>query len=278
MPTLSRRRTWPPTHGSLYVPAGGGGGGFTAAGVHFDGATEYFRNAGGFGNSNSKQGTVSMWVNVAANGAIFGWQNSGFSASGFSVRSQNQFILFKLFDPAGVGEIGTISPNSGFGSGGGIPPDSTAYDWRTLGWRWLAFSWDLASTARMQCASNVYTTAGSLDLFDGSSITDNTVSYPATGYPTIGSFGFGNSPYTGDLAEFIFFSGTSLDLSNSTVRAKFISASGHPVDLGTTGNIPTGSNPTFYFKGPAAGFGTNAAGTGDMIVGSGAVTDSSTNP
>jgi|RhiMethySRZTD1v2_1073278.scaffolds.fasta_scaffold165937_2 hypothetical protein len=279
MPIISKRKLI--TNVAAYAPAaGGGGGGFTANGVQFGGSTDYIVDpppASFTGLTNSKTGTISMWINVAANGEIVSTQTTGFVPAGIQVRSLNTFIQCKLFNSAGT-EIANIAPNSGFGSGAGIPPDTTSYDWRTLGWRWLAFSWNLAGTARMQAASNVYTTAGSLDLFDGSSITDDTVSYPV-GYSFVGSHGFGSAGYSGGLAELIFFGGTSLDLSNSTVRSKFISASGHPVDLGSTGSIPTGSNPTYYFKGPAASFATNAAGTGNLALWDGsAVTNSSTNP
>ena len=43
---------------------------------------------------------------------------------------------------------------------------------------------------------------GGLDLFDGSSITDDTVNFPV-GYSFVGSHGFGAAGYSGGLAELI---------------------------------------------------------------------------
>ena len=280
MPIISKRKLI--TNVAAYAPAGGGGGGFTANGVQFGGSTDYILGASPPANftglTDSKAGTVSMWVNVVANGYPVSWQTTAFGATGLRIRSQATFMQLQAYDSTGT-KIVDIAPNSGFGSLGGIPSDATAYDWRTLGWRWVAFSWNTAGGARMQSASNVYATGGGIDLFDGSTMTsDGIVNYPSA-YIFLGSVGFGGSCYSGGLAELIFWGGLSMDLSDTATIRKLISSSGHPVDVGSTGSIPTGSNPTFYFKGPAASFATNAAGTGNMVLQDGsAVTNSSTNP
>ena len=47
-----------------------------------------------------------------------------------------------------------------------------------------------------------------------------------------------------------------IDLTNSTNRAKFYN-SGSPVDLGSDGSTPTGSQPLNFFSGPASNWSTN---------------------
>jgi hypothetical protein len=133
----------------------------------------------------------------------------------------------------------------------------------------------------MQCYTSAFNSTGAQDEFDGNSTTNNTLQYDTTtanfgkNY-TIGSLGSLNGPFTGDLAELYMITGTSLDLSNSTNMRKFISATGSPVDLGTTGSAPTGTIPLLYFKGGASTFLTNQAGKGDLTVDDGTLTNSVT--
>jgi hypothetical protein len=90
-----------------------------------------------------------------------------------------------------------------------------------------------------------------------------------------------NNKFNGDLAEFYFNIAASLDITQESNRTLFRTASGKPVNLGTTGELPTGSAPINYFhldKGEsAANFATNR-GTGGNFTITGALTTSATSP
>lgn len=60
-------------------------------------------------------------------------------------------------------------------------------------------------------------------------------------------------------------------------RRKFFDASGKPVYLGESGEIPTGVAPAIFFSGNATGFATNR-GTGGAFTLVGALTNASTSP
>jgi hypothetical protein len=70
-----------------------------------------------------------------------------------------------------------------------------------------------------------------------------------------------------------------LDLSIESNRRKFISASGTPVNLGTDGNIPTGTQPLIYLSGPATNWnaGKNFGSWSGFTV-HGTVTDCTSSP
>lgn len=65
-------------------------------------------------------------------------------------------------------------------------------------------------------------------------------------------------------------------LDPATYLSKFISG-GKPVDLGTNGETPTGSSPTYFFSGNASSFPTNK-GTGSSATVIGSISNSSTHP
>lgn len=87
---------------------------------------------------------------------------------------------------------------------------------------------------------------------------------------------------TGDWADFWFdVGGTSLldgsgNIAEST-RRKFISATGKPVDLGSTGEKPTGNSPTIFMSGNHTKFPINK-GTGGAFTLRGTITDATTSP
>ncbi|WP_426032719.1 LamG-like jellyroll fold domain-containing protein [Cypionkella sp. TWP1-2-1b2] len=90
-----------------------------------------------------------------------------------------------------------------------------------------------------------------------------------------GSNTIGTSIWKGDLAHFWFSTTQTLDITNSTNRAKFVSA-GVPVNQGGNGAIPTGTVPEFYLDGAGAAWSNQ--GTGGALTVTGALTASSTTP
>lgn len=79
-----------------------------------------------------------------------------------------------------------------------------------------------------------------------------------------------------DLAE-VWLDDSYMDVRDSSVYRKFISAAGKPVSLGANGSKPTGSAPLIYLRGPAASVATNKGTGGDFTV-TGTLTDASTSP
>jgi hypothetical protein len=85
--------------------------------------------------------------------------------------------------------------------------------------------------------------------------------------------------FKGDVADFYINPTAAPDLSVTANRRLFRSASGHPVDLGSDGHIPTGSVSMLYMSGPLASWATNK-GSGGIFTNSitGALLAASSNP
>jgi len=97
---------------------------------------------------------------------------------------------------------------------------------------------------------------------------------------TIGSNASGATLLNGDLAEFYYNPGTSLDFSDAANRAKF-SEDGKPIFLGLDGSLPTGAAPVLYLHQDAgeapANFKDNKGTGGDYTI-TGTLTASPTSP
>lgn len=107
-------------------------------------------------------------------------------------------------------------------------------------------------------------------------IANNTINFDATGQKQVSQTFV---RYTGDLADLYINLNTYMDLTVAGNRAKFFSAGGAPVDLGSDGSTPTGSAPTLYMHGAVATWHVNDGAGGDIFtVTSGALTAASTNP
>lgn len=79
------------------------------------------------------------------------------------------------------------------------------------------------------------------------------------------------------MADLYFNSVTFLDLSVSSNLELFIK-SGKPVNLGTTGQTPTGSSPLVFDTGDATTFATNVGGGGGWTLQAGGITTDSNGP
>lgn len=140
----------------------------------------------------------------------------------------------------------------------------------TSDWNHVLAAWDLSSDATCHLYTN-----GS----DNTSLsirTNNAIDYTQADW-FVGRY---NTPATtgrliGDLAE-VWFDDSYLDITSSVVRETF-ARNGRPVSLGSSGQLPTGSAPKIYLRGPGSSFGTNS-GTGGNFTASGAFGDASTKP
>lgn len=89
--------------------------------------------------------------------------------------------------------------------------------------------------------------------------------------------GTGQLPPVQDMADLWIDVGMAIDFSVQANRRRFINATLKPVDLGTNGELPTGSRPTFFFSGDAGKFAVNK-GTGGPFVVTGSLTNASSSP
>lgn len=109
-----------------------------------------------------------------------------------------------------------------------------------------------------------------------------TVGYAASDW-SMGAAGNGIQPFTGCLADLLFWEGQSVDLSVTANRRFFISAAGKPVPPGSNGSVPLGGvvpNAFFHLdKAEAvANFLTNRGSGGNFTLARGTMTTGSSSP
>jgi len=80
-----------------------------------------------------------------------------------------------------------------------------------------------------------------------------------------------------EIADLYLNTATSLDLSSTANRRKFISAEDKPVDLGSDGSTPTGTAPLIFLSNPTATW-QNNLGSGGNFNENGALTDAGDSP
>lgn len=228
---------------------------FAANAVTFDGTNDYFSGEALSGLSDSKTGTLSVWLKFAAGGDLVEQTiiASGNGRFRFYRRDDNLLII------------------DGFNAvGGQILGVYLSSIESTDGWVHALASWDLAAgTIQFYktdvSGANVYTNS------------NDTIQYNDNTYRVCNENGAGNQKLNGDIAELWFMPGVALDLSNSANRRKFISAGGKPVSLGSDGSTPTGSAPLIFLSGATASWQTND-GTGGGFTLNGTLTTASTSP
>lgn len=108
-------------------------------------------------------------------------------------------------------------------------------------WHHLLWSWD-ADAGRYQIWVNNTEVLGTYDIAAPLGLNDTITR------ASVGSETSGGNKWIGSIAEVWISTTQSLDISDADNRAKFISA-GAPVDLGATGQLPTGTQPEHYLKG-----------------------------
>ena len=106
-----------------------------------------------------------------------------------------------------------------------------------------------------------------IDVDDKNEVTlvDLAIDYtqPAWG---IGASSVGGLLFDGVISELYFNTAEYLDFSIEANRRLFISADGYPVDLGLSGQKPTGTAPIVYMRSPADNAGLNSGTGGDFTI------------
>lgn len=247
------------TPGQISAPISASSGYSDYDAVLFDGTNDYLsRGAVMTGAADGPQGIFSMWVNVTS-----------LAAANFplSVRYGGG-ALFSFRTDATTGKVRIILSNIA-GTSTYTYVSSVAV---SLGvWTNILASWDMnagAGSKTMKLMLN-----GVQDT--GATITDAdlafNVAYGALsdGWNVASQASF--PAYTGCMAEFYFNTVTYMDVTQASNLAKFYSA-GKPVNLGTVGATPTGTQPLVLdhiaAAASATGFGTNlGSGGGWTIIG-----------
>lgn len=223
----------------------------------FDGTNDYSnRGANLTGISDGKEGTLSVWVRVdGGNGTrrtIFGTYNgASFGTFQVELQANNTFLVYAETPP-----VLSVALNIS---------STTAYTAGTI-WRHLLASWKLDTAGARHLYIN--------DVSDLTVTTFNnaTIDY-TSGATAIGALPLdGTLKFNGCIAE-MWFSPTYIDLSIEANRRKFINADRKPVDLGDSGQNPTGNIPILFTK----NFATNL-GTGGNFTITGSLDAASTSP
>lgn len=251
------------------VGAGSPPAAFTAEAVTFDGTNDYMSKASGLtGQADGKEFTFSCWVRFPSLDAVtrrlFQYVDDPVTNLYFTIHGFHS--TNRVFRVQGDNASGTTVLL--------VDLDGTAGGWEPFAGRWyhMLISCDLATTTYHCYIDDIDETV------TPTTITNDNIDF--TGHKWgIGDYwngGAGN--FMGDVSE-MYFTDEYIDITVEANRRKFISAAGVPVDLGSSGGTPTGTDALLYYKGAASVWnaGTNS-GTGGNFTMTGAVADSSNEP
>ena len=191
----------------------------------FDGSNDYLsRGASLTGIADSKSMIFSAWVKFDGGDStdqyLFYVGNAGFRIT----RNSSNILTVEGFDPS---TILVMTSNVTYTADGQ--------------WHHILASCDLANTQGWLYIDDV-------DVLDvGAIFTNSNIAWNTNNAGcSVGASYSGTSKFNGRLAEVYFQDGEFLNLSTTSNRRKFISADLEPVDLGSDGSTPTGTQPILY--------------------------------
>ena len=224
---------------------------FVARSAYFDGASN-LRNIA-LSVAGGSKGMASFWFRQpatwTASQTVFEARVGGTAVLSAGASSSGR-VSFRLNQDGTASDVFTTAANTFVGGN----------------WYHVLWAWDYAN-ARFQLyvngvalntASYLFTGGTKFDL-DGATITG----------VGVGSGSSGASIWTGDIGHLYVNLTETLNLSVQANREKF-ALSGHPVNLGANGQMPTGSVPQFYCDGDGAAW--NNLGTAGALSVTGALT------
>ena len=125
-------------------------------------------------------------------------------------------------------------------------------------WQHIICSWDLGTAGNRKIYIDGVDKTAQLVFTTG-----QTIHYESTNVYVIA--GAAHTIAAFDLAEVYFtVPAAYFDLATAGNREKFRSAGGLPVDLGSDGSTPTGTQPYVYLKSPFSSFGVNSGSGGNF--------------
>lgn len=232
---------------------------YYARAVVFDGTNDYLNRAALTGVADGTSGTVSMWLRFTGKddqnqfifdqGALFRFSREQSDAVTVAYRRKLSITL----------QASGPSIRINYRSGMALELNN---------WYSILISWNTASSIEVYI-NDVLDTPALLTVVAGN------INYDLPIY--VGSTTVPANQMQADAAEIWMDLTTKIDFAVEANRRLFIDPGGKPVFLGENGELPTGSSPDVYLKGPAASWGTNY-GTGGNFTVVGTFTDASTSP
>lgn len=244
----------------------GSSGSLTCDAADFDGTNDYLTRANLTGIADSKVGTLSIWVrrDQATNAETF----FTITNPSTTVNALQLFVLSSGSSSATQLRLRMTDTNDviiNCTASGGLAATAT--------WYHVLYSWDLATSVHRVYINDVErlgTASGSANF---------AVDYDAANTVRVGADQFA-AKFDGCVAE-VYFTTEFIDVSVEENRRKFIGADGKPVDLGATGETPTGTAALVYLHLDDGETATNLAinrGTGGNFTVTGALATCASSP
>lgn len=242
----------------------GTSGAATVDAADFDGTNDLLNRGAITGISDNKKGIVSVWVkrDQITNGETF-----------LDIFTGNTHIL--KFDVLSSANSSLVRVRLRLTDATNVVIDSTASGGisTTTAWYHALASWDM-STSSVHLFVNDVDRKGSV-----TGVADLAVDYSLADETNVAADLF-DAKYDGGMAE-LYFTTEYLDFSVEENRRKFISSTGKPVQLGATGEAPTGTAALIFLHlddgETANNFAVNR-GTGGNFTVTGALTTYSSSP
>lgn len=240
----------------LILPSFSRKGVYAANAVDLNGSNTYLsRGADLSGISDGKELTVSLWFRLdGADSSRISFL--AFDSVTWSIfRHEGNTIRASMATSGGSGNLTLIS--------------SSTYT-SSATWHHLLIAADLANSV-----ADIYVDDAD-DENGAQTVTANSNMDFTRGDFTIGSFVGGGNLFNGCMAD-VWLDTTYIDITQESNRRLFIDADGKPVNLGSDGSGPTGSQPVVFCSGETASWHTNK-GSGGGFTENGALTDCSSSP
>lgn len=224
------------------------------------------------GNANlSSQGTFSIWIR----GNTFPTTNTDETYLYTSGNSNTdiKFAVSLANNVISSNNFGNYVKIVGRNLNGNTVLDlrsNTSGTLRPNDWVHIISSWDLVNGNSHVYISNV--ASKNVVTFTASGVINHNVAFTSVGAKFLGS-----NRYDGAMAE-LWYDDTYIDLSNVTNRSKFISSHFIPVNLGPTGNTPTGTAPIQYLNKANVAFANSSSNPSNNLAISGALAIANTAP
>lgn len=237
---------------------------YVASAVNFNGTTTNLvgtANTAFAGSTDSKMFTVSFWAKMNGGDSTFQIFFEPNGQRGLSIYrdASNRWNV--------EGRDSAVATVTSLGS-------STTYIAGT-GWKHILASMDATGFPSGYGRLFINDVDDTISFTQGSANNNN---YNNANTINIGQRNGGSLFTNADIADLWIMYGTSIDITVTANRRKFIDSLGKPVDLGATGQLPTGSSPIAFFSGNAASWPTNKGTAATPTFTATALTNSGTHP
>ena len=238
------------------------GAGYTAEAVDFDGSNDSMV-VNSLGESDTKIVSYSFWARWNA----FTTPSDMYLIGGGTNAGDRTTLLFR------TGASGTLTIQAARSNGTTILQAGIGGKLTLNTWHHILVSLDLSNSSNRNVYIDDVSAAMAWNTYSNANI-----AYAQSEFTLFDLTG-NNRWYDGDVAEMYINNTDYIDLSTEANRRKFITSDGKPVDLGSDGSTPTGTQPIIYLSGVASTWnaGTNAGSWGDFTM-TGAVADSGNEP